>query len=213
MEQSAADRLEELRQRALLCQDCPLAETRKNVVFGEGNPEAEIVLVGEGPGEWEDELGRPFVGRAGKLLDEVLEENGLRRGEVYICNVLKCRAFVVEGGQKRNRPPRAAEVRACQKWLDAQLAIIQPKVLLCVGGPAASLLIHRNFQMTQERGQWFPNTRYAPWAMAILHPAYVLRQKGEAFRRARQLLVEDIAEARHKAQSIETRGSQQMSLL
>lgn len=210
MVESAGERMERLRGQAMACMDCALSRTRKHVVFGEGDPEADIVFVGEGPGQWEDLSGRPFVGRAGKLLDEVLRENGIRRQEVYICNVIKCRASVERMGKIKNRPPRVGEVRACKKWLDGQLTIIQPKVLLCVGGPAASLLIHKNFKMTQERGVWFPMMGYAPFrlrsrqafAMAVLHPAYVLRQEGEAFEKARRGLVEDIAEAKRKAEEI-----------
>ena len=202
MAESAGERMEQLRVQAMACTDCALSRTRKHVVFGEGDPEADIVFVGEGPGQWEDLSGRPFVGRAGKLLDEVLRENGIRREEIYICNVIKCRAIVERMGQIRNRPPRVGEVRACKKWLDGQLAIVQPKILLCVGGPAASLLIHKDFKMTQERGIWFPMTGYAPFAMAVLHPAYVLRQEGEAFEKARGWLVEDIAEAKRKVEEI-----------
>ncbi|HID09943.1 MAG TPA: uracil-DNA glycosylase [Candidatus Latescibacteria bacterium] len=190
--------MEALRQQAFNCTDCDLACTRRHVVFGEGNPYAEVVLVGEGPGEWEDRTGRPFVGRAGKLLDAALKEAGLRREELYITNIVKCRATSEVGGRLRNRPPRVSEVRACRKWLEAQLRIIHPEVLVCIGGPAASLLLHKGFKMTDERGKWFPDTPYAPLAMAVLHPAYVLRQDGEDFLRARELLIEDLRKVRER---------------
>lgn len=190
--------MEALRRRVLSCTDCELSRTRTHVVFGEGDPEADIVLVGEGPGEWEDRTGRPFVGRAGKLLDAVLREVGLKREELYITNIVKCRAATEVGGRLRNRPPRASEVKACRKWLEAQLGIIRPKVLVCIGGPAASLLLHKGFKMTEERGRWFTDTPYAPSAIAVLHPAYILRKEGEDFLRARELLVEDLTKVRRR---------------
>ncbi len=197
---SPAEEMEALRQQVLNCTDCELARTRTHVVFGEGNPCAKVVLVGEGPGEWEDRTGRPFVGRAGKLLDVALREAGLKREELYITNVVKCRAASEVGERLRNRPPRAAEVRACRKWLEAQLRILKPKVLVCIGGPAASLLIHKGFKMTEERGKWFRDTPYAPLAIAVLHPAYVLRQDGEDFLRARELLIEDLRKVREQSE-------------
>lgn len=197
-EPANAGRLAEVAERASVCPACRLAETRTNVVFGEGNPEAPLVLVGEGPGQQEDATGRPFVGRAGVLLDECLRETGMTRKHVYICNVVKCRACVIENGRVRNRPPRADEVEACAPWLDEQLTIIRPLVIVCLGGPSASTLIHRNFRMTQERGQWFDTCRYARYAIAALHPAYVLRLDGENYRAARQSLVDDLEAARQK---------------
>jgi DNA polymerase len=166
-------------------------------VFGEGNPDTPLVLVGEGPGEHEDATGRPFVGRAGALLDQVLKENGMTRRHVYICNVVKCRPFVTEGGRTRNRVPTAEEVEACKPWLVAQLDAIRPLVIVCLGASAANVIIRKNFRMTQERGLWFESP-YAPFAMATFHPAYVLRLHGEAFESARQALTQDIASARQK---------------
>jgi uracil-DNA glycosylase family protein len=190
--------LQEVAERAAVCTACELAETRNKVVFGEGNPDAPLVFVGEGPGQHEDATGRPFVGRAGALLDECLAENGIKRKHVYICNILKCRACVMEAGRMKNRPPRVDEIRACAPWLDRQLSIIKPMVIVCLGAPAANTLIHPNFRMTQERGQWFTTCRYARYAMAALHPAYILRQEGEAYESARRSLVEDIGAARRK---------------
>ncbi|MBP6963084.1 MAG: uracil-DNA glycosylase [Armatimonadetes bacterium] len=191
------ERLEEVRQQAIVCESCELSETRTNVVFGEGNPNTPLVLVGEGPGANEDATGRPFVGRAGQLLDEVLRENGITRKHVYICNVVKCRASIREGASVRNRPPRTEEVTACLPWLRQQLDIMKPLVILCLGAPAANVIIHRDFRMTKERGIWFTST-YARYAMAALHPAYVLRQHGAEFETARRQLSDDIASARRK---------------
>ena len=191
------ERLEELRGKALNCQTCELCETRTNVVFGEGNPNTPLVLVGEGPGANEDATGRPFVGRAGQLLDQVLKENGITRNHIYICNVVKCRASIRENNSIKNRPPKTTEVAACLPWLEQQLEIIKPMVVLCLGAPSANLIIHRDFRMTKERGIWFTSS-YARYAMAALHPAYVLRQHGPEFDLARGQLSADIAAARKK---------------
>ena len=192
-----ADQIEQLRLSALDCERCELAETRTNVVFGEGNPETPLVIVGEGPGENEDATGRPFVGRAGALLDEVLKENGLSRKHIYITNVIKCRACIMENGRTRNRPPSGLEINSCLPWLEKQLAIIQPLVILCLGAPSANSIIHKDFKMTQERGIVF-ESRFARFAMAALHPAYVLRQAGEGYEATRRQLCDDIASARRQ---------------
>lgn len=194
---SIEEQIEELKAKAMNCQACELCETRTNVVFGEGNAVTPLVIVGEGPGANEDATGRPFVGRAGQLLDQVLRENGITRKHVYICNVVKCRACVIEGSSVRNRPPATSEISACLPWLQQQLEIIKPIVILCLGAPSANQIIHKDFKMTRERGMWF-ETPYARYAMAALHPAYVLRQHGEEFEQARASLVGDIAAARAK---------------
>jgi uracil-DNA glycosylase len=193
-----SQRMAALREEALVCTHCGLSETRTHVVFGEGNENSPLVLVGEGPGETEDATGRPFVGRAGKLLDEVLAANGMSRRHVYICNVIKCRAALMENGRLKNRPPRVEEAAACRPWLAAQLRLIQPQVIVCLGSPAANGLIHPNFAIMRERGQWFRDNPYAPWIMAALHPAYILRQQGEGYETARSSLVRDIGAARLK---------------
>lgn len=188
---------------ATSCQRCPLSATRTSVVFGEGNPDAPLMIVGEGPGDKEDLTGRPFVGRAGALLDECLAENRLTRRHVYIANVVKCRACVIEGGRKRNRPPTPGEMEACFPWLLQQIEIIQPVVLLCLGAPSANTLIHKNFKMLQERGKFF-EVPHAKYAIAALHPAYILRQAGQAFQDARATLVADIGAARRKVVEAQT---------
>ena len=196
-ESGIIERIEELKAQAMDCRKCGLCETRANVVFGEGNPVTPLVLIGEGPGATEDATGRPFVGRAGRLLDECLLENGITRKHVYICNVVKCRASMIEDGSVRNRPPSTSEVQACLPWLRKQLEIIQPLVILCLGAPSANVIIHKDFRMTRERGQFF-ETPYARHAIAALHPAYVLRQDSETSHEARASVVQDIAAARLK---------------
>lgn len=190
-------RMEELKARALECRACDLCQTRTNVVFGEGNPDTPLVIVGEGPGAQEDATGRPFVGRAGQLLDQVLRENGITRKHVYICNVVKCRACVIEGDSIRNRPPTTTEISACLPWLEQQLEIIRPLVILSLGAPSANVIIHSGFRMTKERGMFFPS-KYARYAIAALHPAYILRQAGASFEEGKALLSADIAAARRK---------------
>ncbi|HEY3266835.1 MAG TPA: uracil-DNA glycosylase [Armatimonadota bacterium] len=189
--------IQSLAAEAADCPRCDLAETRRNVVFGDGSADTPMMLIGEGPGENEDATGRPFVGRAGTLLDKALHANGIARKHVYITNIIKCRATLIEGGRMKNRPPRMQEVEACKPWLMRQIEIIQPLVIVCVGGPAASLMIHKPFQMTSERGQWF-DSPYCRAITAVLHPAYVLRQEGAAYDQAYDLLVQDIGAARRK---------------
>lgn len=179
------------------CIRCRLAESRLNVVFGEGNPDSPMMLIGEGPGEQEDFSGRPFVGRAGVLLDKALGDNGILRKHVYICNIIKCRATLRENGAIKNRPPRLDEVEACNHWLTRQLEIIKPLVIVCVGRPSAELMIHKGFGITAERNRWYESP-HCRAITAVLHPAYILRQQGRGFDDAYKLLVDDIGAARRK---------------
>jgi len=202
-------RLARVAERAYVCTACDLAKTRTHVVFGEGNPEAPLMLIGEGPGQNEDATGRPFVGRSGVLLDECLRENGITRKHIYLCNVVRCRACVLEAGRLKNRPPTPIESQACSAWLDQTIEIVQPLVILCLGAPSANAVIRKGFRIMQERGQWF-ESRYARYAMAALHPAYILRQEGEAYEASRRSLVTDIAAARQKV--IEAKREPKMTL-
>ena len=183
------------------CQSCGLAERRRNVVFGEGNPESPLVLVGEGPGDNEDATGRPFVGRAGQLLDKALLDNDLTREHVYICNTVKCRACDWSTGKPVNRPPTDEEISACRRWLVPQLQAIAPKVILCVGSPSAKTLIKKDFKITLERGKYFP-CEFAKTALATLHPAYILRNQSQSSDGGYGLLVADIAKAWSAAQML-----------
>ncbi len=195
--ESKGVRLARVAESASVCVACGLSKTRAHVVFGEGNPEAPLMLIGEGPGQNEDATGRPFVGRSGVLLDQCLNENGIKRKHVYLANVLRCRACIMEAGRLKNRPPTPEETRACAPWLQQTIDIVQPLVILCLGAPAASAMIHKGFKMTQERGQWF-ESKYARYAMAAWHPAYILRLEGEAYEAARRDFINDIAAARQK---------------
>ena len=171
------------------------------MVFGEGDPHSPLVLVGEGPGDQEDKTGRPFVGRAGQLLDNALHDAGLNRSMVYICNTVKCRAADWSTGKPQNRPPTDEETTACRQWLIPQLGLIAPKVILCVGAPSAKNLIKKNFLITKERGQYFP-CEFAKTAIATLHPSYVLRNQYGGSDGGYSLLVDDIKRAWLAAQKL-----------
>lgn len=195
------EQIAEVAREAADCPRCDLAQTRTHVVFGEGDPTSPLMLVGEGPGETEDAWGRPFVGPAGILLDKALHANRISRKYVYITNIVKCRPTIIERNRVKNRPPRVQEVEACKPWLLRQIEIIRPLVILCVGGPAANLLIHTDFRITAERGHWFESP-YASAITATLHPAYVLRLDGEARDRAFDCLVQDIGAARDRVREL-----------
>ena len=192
--------MQTLKTRATVCTDCDLAKTRANVVFGSGDATAKLVIVAEGPSAADNHTTLPFSGPAGDLLDEVLVANGLTRADIWLTNIIKCRAASLKGGVLKNRPPRASEIKACSKWLDGELTLIQPPVIVCMGAPAAKALIHRSFRITEERGVWFTDTLYTPFTMATFNPAYVLRQEGENFMALRQVVIDDIAEAMRKLQ-------------
>lgn len=160
--------LEEVRTELGECTRCRLHEGRTQIVFGDGNPDAELMFVGEGPGEQEDLRGIPFCGRAGDLLTQMIEKGlGIPRSEVYICNIVKCRP-------PGNRTPLADEAAACARFLDGQIAAVQPKVIVALGKPATSLLLGRDVAISRVRGTW-QEYRGVP-VMPTFHPAFVLRQ-------------------------------------
>lgn len=165
-----------LETECLNCRGCDLAETRTHVVFGVGNPEAEVLFVGEGPGEQEDLTGEPFVGRGGKLLDDMLSIIDLdRKKNIYIANIVKCRP-------PQNRDPLREEQDACIGYLYSQIDLISPKIIVCLGRIAAMRLIRDDFKITREHGQWFRTGD--TWMMAMFHPAAILRdprRRPEAF--------------------------------
>ena len=195
--------LQTLKTQASVCTACDLSKTRTNVVFGSGSATAKLAIVAEGPSAADNHTTFPFSGPAGNLLDEVLAANDLTRSHIWLTNIIKCRAASLKGGVLKNRPPRASEIKACSKWLDGELTLIQPSVILCMGAPAAKALINRSFRITEERGVWFTDTLYAPFAMATFNPAYVLRQEGEDFDAVRQTVIEDVAAAKRKLREAE----------
>ena len=157
---------EALRERCLQCRACALCETRTHVVFGVGDPRAEVLFVGEAPGEREDELGEPFVGRAGQLLDDMLAMIGLDRSRIYITNSIKCRP-------PQNRDPLNTEKEACAPYLQKQLQLMDPKIIVCLGRISAMEMIKPDFKITQEHGQFFEKN--GRLMTAIYHPAALLR--------------------------------------
>lgn len=167
---------DELRSLCLNCQNCGLAATRTNVVFGTGNPNAQVMFIGEGPGENEDLTGEPFVGRGGQLLDKLLASVDLSREKnIYIANIVKCRP-------PQNRDPLPEEVAQCIGYLRNQVYLIKPKIIVCLGRVAACSLIDKNFKVTKQHGQWFESN--GVWMTATFHPAALLRNprsKPEAF--------------------------------
>lgn len=157
---------EDLETACKACTACPLCQTRHNVVFGVGPQDAEILFIGEGPGEQEDAQGVPFVGRAGHLLDDMLKMIDLDRGKVYIANVVKCRP-------PKNRDPLPDEKEACAHWLKRQIEIVDPKIVICLGRIAATSVIDEDFRITRQHGKWFDVDGRR--ALALYHPSALLR--------------------------------------
>jgi uracil-DNA glycosylase family protein len=200
------ERLAELARQVSVCTKCDLALNRTNTVFGTGDPRSPLMLVGEGPGENEDATVLPFVGRAGKLLDDILAAVDLTRNDVYLTNTVKCRAAVEEGGRMKNRPPRAGEIRACNPYLQGQMEAVRPEIVLCLGGPAAKTLIDKDFRITKDRGKWY-DLAGGVKAMATFHPAYVLRQRGDDLQTAKRAVWRDIQEVYNEyRKAMERRG-------
>ncbi len=159
---------EQLRQEIDACQKCRLYQTRKHTVMGEGNPHAAVMFIGEGPGRDEDELGRPFVGAAGQLLDKMLGCIGFTRNDVYIANILKCRP-------PGNRDPEPEEAAACIGYLRAQVAMIRPKILVCLGRISAGYILGQPVHITRDRGVWHESK--GVYIMPTYHPAALLRNE------------------------------------
>ena len=163
--------LETLRTQCLSCTRCPLHTTRTNVVFGQGVPTAEVLFVGEGPGQSEDEQGLPFVGRSGQLLDKYLFAIDLDRNQnCYIANIVKCRP-------PKNRDPQAEEQDACIPYLNDQIQLVQPKIIVCLGRIAAARLIHDGYRITREHGTW--SQQQGIWMTAFYHPSALLRDESK----------------------------------
>jgi DNA polymerase len=178
--------LKKLREIAAGCRACPLWKTGTQTVFGEGSAHAKIVFVGETPGNDEDLVGRPFVGPAGKLLDRVLEEVGIDRNEIYVTNVVKHFKWEAQGKRRLHKKPNAREIAACRPWLDAELEMIKPRVIVCLGATAAQALLGREFRVSRQRGQLIPSP-LAPYVVASVHPSSILRAPDDESRRLARL--------------------------
>ena len=178
-----------LQETALHCTACKLCERRNNVVFGVGNPQAEIMLIGEGPGQHEDEQGEPFVGRSGQLMDKMLNYIGLDRSRnIYIANIVKCRP-------PQNRDPEQTEIAACMGYLRNQVALIRPKIIVCVGRIAAMTLIQPDYRVTRQHGEWVE--KKGVYMMGTFHPAALLRNP-----RQTQLAFADFLSLREKIKEL-----------
>ena len=187
-----AGSLEELRAAAAGCRACDLWKTGTQTVFGEGSERAEVMMVGEQPGDREDIEGRPFVGPAGRLLDKALEQVGIDRDLVYMTNVVKHFKWRPRGKRRIHQKPNIEEIRACRPWLDSELALVQPRVLVCLGSVAAQALLGRQFRVTRERGR-FVESPLAERVTATVHPSSILRAGDDEGRRlAMAEFVEDL---------------------
>lgn len=180
------------REAAAHCQACDLWKNATQTVFGEGSRTAEVMLVGEQPGDNEDLAGKPFVGPAGRILDEALTAAGIDRDEVFITNAVKHFKWRAAGKRRLHEKPNRGEIAACRLWLDAEITILKPQVLVCLGATAAQALIAPSFKVTQQRGRLIPSS-LAPHVMATVHPSSILRMPSAAAReREMELFIADL---------------------
>ena len=183
--------LPKLREAAAGCTACPLHETGTQTVFGEGSAKAEVVFVGEQPGDQEDLQGRPFVGPAGKLFDRALEEAGIDRSQVYVTNAVKHFKWQARGKRRIHQKPNWSEIAACRPWLDAELEVIQPRVLVCLGATAAQALLGRDFRVSRQRGE-LVESDLAENVIATVHPSSILRADDATREQEYDALVRDL---------------------
>lgn len=179
------------------CRRCEIGYTRTKVVCGVGNPESPLVIVGEGPGENEDLQGEPFVGRAGELLNRMLAAIGLRREDVFITNTIKCRACIEQSGRRFNRAPLLEEMANCREYLDRELAVLRPRVVLALGAPAAKSFLGPGFSITRQRGIWYPGPLGSD-LIVTFHPAYILRLTGGNVNEMKKLVWADLQAVRRR---------------
>lgn len=180
---TSCNSLFELREAIQLCRGCDIWRRATQAVFGEGDRRAEVMLVGEQPGNREDIEGRPFVGPAGKLLDEALALAGIERGRVYVTNIVKHFNSTERGKLRIHKKPNAEEIAACRPWLDAEIAKVRPKAIVCLGATAAQAIISKNFRVSGQRGQLVEST-LAPVVTATVHPSSILRAPDDQSRHA-----------------------------
>jgi uracil-DNA glycosylase len=180
-----------LREAAAGCRACPLWENATQTVFGEGRKSSEIMFVGEQPGDREDREGRPFVGPAGRLFDDALGEAGIDRERAYVTNVVKHFKWKARGTRRIHAKPAWSEIAACRPWLDAELAVVKPEVLVCLGATAAQALLGRSFRVTRERGRPVESD-LAPQVLATIHPSAILRADSENRELERAAFVRDL---------------------
>lgn len=190
-----------LAEAASSCEGCELYKAATQTVFGEGPAPAPLMLIGEVPGDREDIEGRPFVGPAGRLLGEALQEAGIERNEVYVTNAVKHFKWTPAGKRRLHKKPSAREIAACQPWLEAEFQAVQPQVAVCLGATAAQALLGRTFRITRQRGEMIPGDRLAPWFLATWHPSAVLRAPdSDARARMRTEMIDDLKVATRELQ-------------
>ncbi len=186
--------LAEVGRAAATCRACELWKAATQTVFGEGSTKAQIMLVGEQPGDQEDRMGRPFVGPAGRLLDQALADAEIERSQVYVTNVVKHFKWApAERGKRRiHKKPRYSEIQACRPWLDAELERVKPEVLVCLGASAAQALLGKDFRVSRQRGQLIPSS-LAPHVIATVHPSSILRAQGDESRHSKlEAFIQDL---------------------
>jgi uracil-DNA glycosylase family protein len=171
-----------LREASMTCRACDLWKRGTQTVFGEGRSKARVMLVGEQPGDQEDIQGRPFVGPAGKILDKALEEAGINRDEVYVTNAVKHFKWEPRGKRRIHKKPNLMEITACKPWIEAEIDVIKPDVIVCLGATAAQSLLGREFRVSTQRGTWV-SSPLAPFVTATVHPSSLLRAPDEVTRR------------------------------
>jgi len=194
-----------LREAAAHCKGCDLWQRGTQTVFGEGSAHARIVMVGEQPGDKEDLSGRPFVGPAGAVLDKALEEAGIDRDDVYVTNIVKHFKWEPRGKRRIHKKPSALEISACRPWLDAEIAVIKPQVVVLLGATAAQGVLGRAFRVTHHRGQWV-RSEIAPLVIATVHPSAVLRAPDDESRHEEmRKFVEDLKTVARQMQKIQSR--------
>jgi uracil-DNA glycosylase family protein len=180
-----------LKEAAARCTACPLHETGTQTVFGEGSAKAEVMFVGEQPGDQEDLQGKPFVGPAGKLLDTALEEAGIDRSQVYVTNVVKHFKWQARGKRRIHQKPNWSEIAACRPWLEAELEVVEPRVLVCLGATAAQALLGRDFRVSRQRGKPV-DSDLAEHVLATVHPSSILRADEDQREQEYQEFVRDL---------------------
>ena len=184
--------LERLREASAGCRGCHLWEQATQTVFGEGARGAEVMFVGEQPGDQEDLAGKPFVGPAGRILDQALEEAGIDRRQTYVTNVVKHFKWQPRGKRRIHQKPNWAEMAACRPWLEAELDVVEPDVVVCLGATAAQALLGRDFRVSRQRGE-LVDSPLARYVLATVHPSSILRQRDDASREAEYAaFVEDL---------------------
>lgn len=189
------DPMSDVRASAACCKACDLWRLGTQTVFGEGSSSARLMLVGEQPGDREDLAGRPFVGPAGKVLDQALEEAGIDRSDVYVTNAVKHFKWEARGKRRLHKRPDAAEVSACRPWLDKEIELVSPKMVVCLGATAAQALLGRTFRVTKQRGEVFPQPG-GHVITATVHPSSILRAPDPTTRQAEMAaFVEDLRTA------------------